>query len=559
VHRVGVLSTAAYAPNMPALVEGQRSRGLVEGDTLAIQWRLTSGPTDQIPAHVADLVVAHDVDVIVVASSLTALAARQATSTMSITFVNVARDRPRSLLRQRHTMGSLGDHIVRRRTQRASIVLLASLIGVVLLASTPVATPPAQAADTFKQGLQDGWSLSDSGVQCCGQLLLEELPKMAEVGSRQLRVNLRLGACFRDWTTPVTSKDVTTRGCDPSVVGKTAVGAYDPVLADALARGFVILGLLSNESWQGQQSAWTANNAENSRKGTGDNRYIQDFAQKAAGVLASAYDGHRSAVVNGTIVSLRISSWQLWNEPNAWEANPGPGVYTGSSFIYPSNFAWLLKRGSASIKAAQPSATVLSGGLFGHDIGGAPATVVESTGRTRRIVKQGEFAPPRSGAEPTVQATSCLGSAVTGAQYLCSTYDMGVLKAGWSVVGGLVQGPFNQVGQHLYIDQGSATTGMKISTYLNEIRTVYTQFEGTNTAKVTAVTEFGWATPSVTESVQADNLELAFSTFQATTWVVRGYWYRTQDLGVANDYYGLFRGDGTRKPAGTRFLTLAGM
>jgi hypothetical protein len=233
-------------------------------------------------------------------------------------------------------------------------------------------------------------------------------------------------------------------------------------------------------------------------------------------------------------------------------------VYTGSSFIYPSNFAWLLKRGSAAVKAAQSGATLVSGGLFGHDIGGAPATVVESSGRTRRIVKMGSVAPSRPGATPGIQATSCPGSAVSGAQYLCSTYDMGVLKAGWSVVGGLVQGPFNLVGQHLYIDQGSATTPQKITTYLNEIRTVYTQFEGGSTAKRTTVTEFGWSTPSVSEAVQADNLELAFTTFRDTTYVVRGYWYRTQDLGVANDFYGLFRGGGTRKPAGDQFLLLAG-
>jgi hypothetical protein len=445
-----------------------------------------------------------------------------------------------------------------RRRQRSCISLLATLVSVVVLASAPVAVPPAEAVDTFKQGLQDGWSLSDSGVPCCGQLLLEELPKMAEVGSRHLRVNLRLGACFRDWTTPVSSKDVSSRGCDPSVVGKTAVAAYDPVLADALARGFVILGLLSNESWHGPQSAWTTNNAENNLKGTGDNKYIQDFAQKAAGVLASAYDGRRSAVVNASVVALRIASWQLWNEPNAWEANPSPGVYTGSSFIYPSNFAWLLKRGSAAIRGPQPSATLVSGGLFGHDIGGAPATVVESTGRTRRIIKQGVFAQPRPEATPKIQATSCPGSAVSGSQYLCSTYDMGIQKAGWSVVGGLVQGPFDQVGQHLYIDQGSATTRQKISTYLNEIRTVYTQFEGPNTAKRTTLTEFGWATSAVSEAVQADNLELAFTTLRDTAYVVRGYWYRTQDLGVANDFYGLFRGNGSRKPSGDRFLQLAG-
>jgi hypothetical protein len=140
-------------------------------------------------------------------------------------------------------------------------------------------------------------------------------------------------------------------------------------------------------------------------------------------------------------VPLRIASWELWNEPNAWESNPSPGVYTGSSFIYPSNFAWLLKRGSASIRMAQPSATLVAGGVFGHDIGGTPATVVESSGGTRRIVKQGAFAQSRPAAAAVKEATSCPGSDESGAQYLCNTYNMGAQKAGWSVVGGRVQSP----------------------------------------------------------------------------------------------------------------------
>ena len=58
------------------------------------------------------------------------------------------------------------------------------------------------------------------------------------------------------------------------------------------------------------------NSAEQVAKGTGDNAYIRAFATNAAGVLAMHFAG-------------RISIWEVWNEPNAYTANPMPGVYTG--------------------------------------------------------------------------------------------------------------------------------------------------------------------------------------------------------------------------------------
>jgi hypothetical protein len=123
-----------------------------------------------------------------------------------------------------------------------------------------------------------------------------------------------------------------------------------------------VLGLLSNESMRGDQAEWTANNAER-LGGSGDNACARPFARDVAGVLAEHF-------------ADRVTAWEVWNEPNAWTANPSPGVFSGASFLYPSNYAWRLKRSYAAIKAAQPnsSSTVLSGGLFGLDGGGSPGT-----------------------------------------------------------------------------------------------------------------------------------------------------------------------------------------
>jgi ABC-type uncharacterized transport system substrate-binding protein len=88
IAKIGVLSAGAYEPNMPALVGGLRSLGWVEGDNLAIEWRLTEGRADALPVQAAEL-VRLGVDVIVAVASVPASAARDATSTIPIIFVIV--------------------------------------------------------------------------------------------------------------------------------------------------------------------------------------------------------------------------------------------------------------------------------------------------------------------------------------------------------------------------------------------------------------------------------------------------------------------------------------
>src|SRR5262249_19355893 len=152
-----------------------------------------------------------------------------------------------------------------------------------------------------------------------------------------------------------------------------------------------VVGLISNEAWHGDQAQWTFNNAELNTNGTGDNTYIQNFATNAAGVLANHFVG-------------RISAWEVWNEPNAYSTSgPAPGEFSGSSFIYPSNFAWLQKRSYTAIKAAQPGAAsvVISGGLFGSDIGGAALTLVVPGGARQIITRNSGSGASRAAAGGT--------------------------------------------------------------------------------------------------------------------------------------------------------------
>lgn len=422
-----------------------------------------------------------------------------------------------------------------RKTAPFALNRLLSLIVALAVAGVSLAGVPASWAAQGHQGLQGGWAVDDSGHVNFVHSVTSELPLMQQAGAGAVRVNFRLGACFSTWTaTPCSTAD-----------GPTAMATYDQVVNSAInTYQLRVIGLLSNESWNGTQSQWTQNNSENAG-GTGDNPYVQGFAQNAAAVLAQHFAG-------------RISTWEVWNEPNAWTSNPSSGVYSGGSFIYPSNFAWLLKRSYASIKKYERgnTSTVISGGLFGHDPGGAATLVSGPNGSTRLVVKRGVSATP---ATQTSSAT-CNSAEPSGADYLCNTYSMGKSKAGWRAG----SYPLDRIGQHLYVDQGGLTTGSKLTAYLQDVRSVYLAFEGRSTPKQTEVTEFGWVanpgspTYSTDAANQSENVRTAYSTFHATSFVARADYFSAQDVPEGSVFYGLVEGDGTTfKPAFTAYASAA--
>jgi putative ABC transport system substrate-binding protein len=89
-HRIGYLgSNLAAGGHLPeAFRQGLRDLGYVEGRTVVIEYRDAKGKFERLPALAAEL-VALKVDVIVAASILPALAAKQATRTLPIVFASV--------------------------------------------------------------------------------------------------------------------------------------------------------------------------------------------------------------------------------------------------------------------------------------------------------------------------------------------------------------------------------------------------------------------------------------------------------------------------------------
>src|ERR1700730_11588038 len=90
---IGFLSSAGErepgpaAPNAAAFRQGLGETGYVEGQNVAIEYRGAEGRYDRLPALAADL-VGHKVDVIAVFSAPSALAAKNATSTIPIVFLS---------------------------------------------------------------------------------------------------------------------------------------------------------------------------------------------------------------------------------------------------------------------------------------------------------------------------------------------------------------------------------------------------------------------------------------------------------------------------------------
>ena len=82
IARIGYL-VGGSGPIAEAFLQGLRDLGYVEGRNLVIEYRSAAGKPERLPALAAEL-VALKVDLIVAPSTVAALAAKQATSTIPI-------------------------------------------------------------------------------------------------------------------------------------------------------------------------------------------------------------------------------------------------------------------------------------------------------------------------------------------------------------------------------------------------------------------------------------------------------------------------------------------
>jgi hypothetical protein len=326
-----------------------------------------------------------------------------------------------------------------------------------------------------------------------------------QAGARYVRLNFRLGAAA-DWT------------------DAHLLAGYDTVVQDYLNAGLQVLGLVTAEATHSTQADWTANNRENTPGANGDNAFISNtyVAGALQPLIAHFHD--------------RIKIWELWNEPNSY-ASCSRTVCTGNSYIYPSNFAALLVDAYEAIK--DPSGlglsdvTLVSGGLLGHSIGGA------------------------------LTATNA------GATYLSDTFTMGITTtATWAAFSASHGGrlPLDGIGQHIYVDQNLLTTATDVSAYYGWLHNAAATSPATSNEAPppTYLTEAGWNTappsagvPTLPQSIQAQNLDLLFSTTRGMGYVPQATWFDVQDIPGASLYFGLVDATGQPKEALSRFAAQA--
>jgi len=210
----------------------------------------------------------------------------------------------------------------------------------------------------------------------------------------------------------------------------------------------------------------------------------------------------------------QVLYWEVWNEPNTtyfWRPSPDPGRYVE-----------LLKASYSAIKAANPKAIVVLGGL-------SPGT--------------------GNGQVNTMSASS----------FLETVYQNGG------------ENYFDAVGFHPYND--GVLPDLYLADYVNSVHNVMMQYGDANKKLwVTEIGSFvGTQVNAFSETQQADYLSRAFAILSRMGFVERVYWYNLKDYsnpatpapsspptacgpgtGPPVDY-GMFRYDGSPRPAAEAF------
>ena len=262
--------------------------------------------------------------------------------------------------------------------------------------------------------------------------------------------------------------------------GSYNTGAWDNAVAAANTAGLNILGIID---------------------------YTPDWANGSVGKFypptsASDYANFCTYLVN-RYASLGVHTWEIWNEPNGgtfWLPGANPTAYTS-----------LLSAAYTAIKAADSSATVITGGT---------ATVGDS-----------------------------------GTQQNCRTWLTNLYAAG-------AKNYFDAVGCHPYVypnnpglAAGDNWGQMQDST--PSLRSI--MVANGDTAKKIWLTEFGYTTDtaanaSLTESGQASYLTAEYTLQAGYAWAGPLFWYTYQDDPVEDpanpeNWFGLVRSDGSHKSA----------
>lgn len=344
-----------------------------------------------------------------------------------------------------------------------------SLVVILVLISSAVGRAAGPHGTQYGQPYTDG-----------GQVVLtdEVAQALADTGAGFVRVNFRLGNQPYDTT--------------------TWYAAYDGIVNRLRSRGLEIIGLMTNEAWQGGSEAWKANNYEVAG-GNGWNSYLSAWAD-AFLRFATHWQG-------------KIKYWELWNEPDCL------------AVIYPSNFGALLANCYDRARTNNLPVEIISGGVCGvscTDPTYGPAYITKTYNVS--INNTGWFTQMKN-----KWGTYPLDHIGFHIYPNCNTY----LNTSW------LSSYFDCVRNAYTAFEGTNTTK---KLWLTEFGWM-TDGAGCHT----------------TEAVQAANITSAFGVINGKSYIKCATWFFLQDVPSADLYYGVFRSSGLteadKKPGWTNLKT----
>jgi hypothetical protein len=258
-------------------------------------------------------------------------------------------------------------------------------------------------------------------------------------------------------------------------ISQTKLAAYDYAIDAARAAGIQVLIQIGETV-----PYWASGDPNKYIDASGVERYDYHYKPAAMSDFAAF-----ARFVAGHYQAKGVHSFEIWNEPNMtrfWPSGPNP-----------VEFAAMLKAAYPAVKAADPAATVVMGGLWTNDF----------------------------------------------------AFLEGIYRAG-------ARGSFDAVAVHPYVGGLGPTVSWKgmdpgedpnrISRYafpgISEIRRSMDTFG--DTTKPVWLTEFGWSTTTVRGGVslanQASYLTQAYQYLERYPWVKVALWYAARDLSTKDCY-----------------------
>lgn len=432
-----------------------------------------------------------------------------------------------------------------------------------------VTGPVPSAADL--KGLQSGWVVDaapdlDSGYQVLFDKYPAILSSVVALGARWYRLEFRvppagLARARRRREARGQAAECGTQ-CSAQDLGwdEALLDSYDRAVQSLRARKLEILGLISTATVLAPQAERLANSGELTGR-DGDNAFVAHLGSVVFPLLLRRYGD-------------RIHVWEIGNEPDVWTLrNPyaltgddlASGKLPGGSFMFPSNFAQLLRRTFEAARAAEqagaPPIRTVSGGLLAMNAWKDEAT---SPGGGRGLFRN------------------------SAGGYLHAFVKAGFAHAGWgAIMARYHRLPIEGWGLHLYVHQETPHLALDPWTNFGRYVAAFQSMTQQLSAKHLGpgkpglpiwVTELGFGTTlgtipaearsdsvrSLYWSYQAEGLELAYQCLAQLRTGAPVFWFTLFDIPHAQIESGLFTpvwrtpefAPLTPKPAAARYLAL---